>query len=526
MHFAGLLRPPTRVDAQGDGSWTTLTPASAGIFGGEGVEVTSDHGRIAVRSRGPLRHLRLRWSMPAPSGWRYLGDAWERGYGDLEWRGLAGERPMPWYVLAHDGHDCHGFGVATGAAAFAAWHVDDAGVTLALDCRCGGEGVRLDGRRIDLVRIVVHDGSGQDEHASARSFCAALCPQPLLPDHVVYGVNDWYYAYGINSRAGLIRDAGLLAGWTAGLDPRPYLVIDDGWAARAADADTLYSLVAPKAAYGDLGDLARSLRGEGVRPGLWIRPLQIPEGVDHPALLRAPHGDRILDPSRDETLALVDGQVRHLAATCGYDLLKHDFTTFDCLGRWGFQMGPSVTADGWAFADRSRTTAEILRRLYRCIRQAAGSTLILGCNTVGHLAAGLEQLQRTGDDTSGRFWERTRKMGPNTLAMRMPQQGTFFVADADCVGLTTAIPWANNRAWLEAVAASGTALFVSPQPEAVGPEQAAALKQAFARAASAPTPAVALDWRDTTAPNRWRTATGECTWTWADAAGALGVCPP
>ena len=44
-------------------------------------------------------------------------------------------------------------------------------------------------------------------------------------------------------------------------------------------------------------------------------------------------------------------------------------------------------------------------------------------------------LNRTGDDTSGRIWERTRRMGVNTLAFRLPQHNTFYHIDADCVGI-------------------------------------------------------------------------------------------
>ncbi|MEV8547172.1 hypothetical protein [Streptomyces sp. NPDC051572] len=39
-------------------------------------------------------------------------------------------------------------------------------------------------------------------------------------------------------------------------------------------------------------------------------------------------------------------------------------------------------------SDRSRTSAEILVRLHRTIAEAAGDTVVIGCNTVGHLAAG------------------------------------------------------------------------------------------------------------------------------------------
>ena len=164
----------------------------------------------------------------------------------------------------------------------------------------------------------------------------------------------------------------------------------------------------------------------------------------------------------------------------------------------------AVSSGNWNFADRTRTTAEIVRALYRTIRDAAQEVVLIGCNTVGHLGAGLFEVQRTGDDTSGREWERTRKMGISTLAFRMAQHDTFFAADADCVGLTQHLPWELNRQWLELLAASGTPLFVSADPAAVGPEQRAALIIAFARAATVQPPAEPLDWLDTTAPRRWK----------------------
>lgn len=61
---------------------------------------------------------------------------------------------------------------------------------------------------------------------------------------------------------------------------------------------------------------------------------------------------------------------------------------------------------------------------------------MIGCNTVGHLAAGLVQVQRTGDDTSGRQRERTRRMGVKTLAFLLAQHNRLFVLDADCVPCT------------------------------------------------------------------------------------------
>ena len=163
-------------------------------------------------------------------------------------------------------------------------------------------------------------------------------------------------------------------------------------------------------------------------------------------------------------------------------------------------MGPELTNPGWHFHDRSRTTAEIISDLYQALRRGAGNSLLLGCNTIGHLGAGLFEVQRIGDDTSGREWSRTRKMGVNTLAFRMPQHNTFFAADADCVPVTKDIPWKLTKQWLDLVALSGTALFVSADPAATGPEQREALKAAFAQASRPLPPGEPLDWMETTTP--------------------------
>ena len=62
-------------------------------------------------------------------------------------------------------------------------------------------------------------------------------------------------------------------------------------------------------------------------------------------------------------------------------------------------------------------------------------------------------------------------MGVNTLAFRGAQHRAFYTADADCVGVTNAIPWALNREWLDLVSRSGTMLFVSLAPDALGADQ-------------------------------------------------------
>jgi alpha-galactosidase len=273
-----------------------------------------------------------------------------------------------------------------------------------------------------------------------------------------------------------------------------------------------------------MAKLADEVRSRGARPGIWVRPLvtvdRVPDSWTLPASrFKGDYPGAVLDPSVPEVLALVRDDVARLAREWGYDLVKHDFATYDLFGRWGFEMGSSVTVDGWAFADRSRTSAEIVRTLYATIREAAGAAVVIGCNTIGHLGAGLFELQRTGDDTSGREWERTRKMGVNTMAFRLPQHGTFFAADADCAPITSALPWSLAERWLRLVAASGTPLFLSHRREALGSEQKAAVRAAFALAAAPQPPAEPLDWLETTCPRRWRLGGREVTFEWTGEGG-------
>ena len=103
----------------------------------------------------------------------------------------------------------------------------------------------------------------------------------------------------------------------------------------------------------------------------------------------------------------------------------------------------------------------------------------------------------------------------------MAQHNAFYAVDADCVGVTPHVPWSLNRQWLELLAASGTPLFVSADPDAVGPEQRAALSAAFALAASPQPSAEPLDWLDTTCPRHWRFGQDQRTFDWFNPA----LCP-
>src|SRR5207244_12209491 len=103
--------------------------------------------RLHLRWRGRLSDVRL-----------VLGDAWERGYGDLEWRGWVPDRVMPWYAATSDGSLTHAYGVRTGAGALCFWQADPGGLSLWADVRSGGAGVELGERLLPVCGAVRRAG--------------------------------------------------------------------------------------------------------------------------------------------------------------------------------------------------------------------------------------------------------------------------------------------------------------------------------------------------------------------------------
>jgi alpha-galactosidase len=227
-----------------------------------------------------------------------------------------------------------------------------------------------------------------------------------------------------------------------------------------------------------------------------------------------------LDPSHPDVIAKVQEDIRRICGW-GYRLIKHDFSTFDIFGKWGFQMLPLMTEDGWHFYDRSRTSAEIVTDLYRAILDAAKpyGTLILGCNTIGHLGAGLMHMNRTGDDTSGLLWERAFRLGVNTLAFRMPQHRRFYDVDADCLGVTEKLPWKYNRLWGELLAKSGTSLFISVKPGVLEETETAELKEDLRLGSLQEHIAQPLDWEETTLPQNWKSGEETLFFDWYEPEG-------
>lgn len=491
--------------------------------------------RVSVKAdRTPVFYLRLRWNFTESErrhGIRVFGDTWERTYGELEWRGIVPQRFMPWYMLVSDGDDLEsdasgrlteGFGVGVRPGAFCAWQYDTCGITLWADVRCGGDGVLLGGRCLDVCDIYFAEYRDMSAFAAGRKFCSLMCPSPLLPDHTVYGSNNWYYAVGNSSHEKIVTDARLISSLARDLSPRPYMVIDDGWQVNSCDGP----FDRGNERFPDMARLAHSIEREGAVPGIWIRPLADAHG-QYPELCHTAPRPSALDPSTPEVLDYV-GEMIGRIVKWGYRLIKHDFTFYDMFGTYGAQRTTHITDNSWSFHDRTRTSAEIAISLYEKILESAGDAILIACNTPSHLTAGLAHLYRTGNDTSGRYHERTRICGVNALSHRMIQNGTFYLCDADCCSHTGRIPWEINSEWLRALSESGTPLFLSLDPECTGEREQRDIRAALRRAIEDPSPdqAQPLDWMDCSAPEVYSINGERHTYRWYAYDGTEHFIPP
>lgn len=462
-----------------------------------------------------LCNVSLIWDLGAKLNSTILNDHWERSYGDISWHKPTAGEILPWYFLEITKNgEVNGFGVKTGAGSFCYWQIHQGWISLFLDTRSGGNGVSLEGRSLLAAQIVTHtSGPGAHPFSELRAFLKTMCDKPRMPTHPVYGINDWYFSYGNSSEKLILEHTAMMVPMAGGLDNRPFSVIDAGWFNNFENmpSDCCFGdMSTPNTRFKDMGALAQKIRGIGMRPGIWTRPLCASINDSKSLLLPSIKGREsekqpILDPSIPENLERIKKYFK-LYCDWSYELVKFDFTTYDIFGKWGFEMlnERKMTEYGWSMWDKSKTNAEIVLNLYRTIREAAGNMYIIGCNTISHLSAGIFELNRIGDDTSGIEWERTRKMGVNTLAFRGAHHGIFYAADSDCVGLTSKIPWEKNKQWMDLLAKSGTPLFISAHPESTGREQKAFIKECFTLASQNLPVAEPLDWLENPLPKKWR----------------------
>lgn len=492
------------------------------------VKLNQDNEHLAIfltAQTSKVKWIKLRWNnLSWDKNVRFLGDAWERGYGDMEWKGMNPNRFMPWYFCAKSEAKSICYGVKVRPSAMCFWQVDSLGMTLFLDVRCGGSGVNLKGRVIKLADVIACEMRDCTSFEAMQEFCGQMCEDPILPKYPVYGSNNWYYAYGKSSESEILADCDYILNLTKDIENKPYMVIDDCWQEHhRLNEYNGGPWTKGNEKFPDMKALAEKLVQKGVRPGIWVR-LLLNEDENIKNEWRLSHNNCI-DPTNPEALNYIKEDIKRIC-NWGYTLIKHDFSTFDLFGKWGFQMSPLVTDDGWHFYDDSLTSAEVVKLLYKAILDASveasnGELLILGCNTIGHLGAGYMHINRTGDDTSGVDWERTRFMGVNTLAFRLPQHGKFYEIDADCVGIDGGISWSMNKQWADVLAQSGTPLFISVRPNILDETEKQELHEILKVASKQEHHVIPVDWEETTCPEHWQDKDHniDCKYQWFEETG-------
>lgn len=504
------LTSPAAIEILCNGMWTKEMPGD--VY----VEIGTDGDVTVTAEETGLNKIRFTYHAPEQMRRAYIyGDAWERAYGELTWS--QNKRIMPWYCMFTDLNVTCGYGVKVQPNALCFWEYNNDRLYLTFDIRNGTECLYLNGKKLAMA-VLTAEKYQCDVYEAAHSFCKRMCALPRRPKYPVYGGNDWYCNYGHNSYQKIMLHAKRIAECAPDTKNRPYMVIDDGWELCVNhDPGRGGYNGGPWEAnrnFGDMSRLAKDIRDLGVIPGIWMRPLLTAEYVPAECVLKRDGIRQVLDPSHEETIKIIKQDIRKIVGW-GYQLIKHDFTTFDLLGQWGFSMAAEPLSGNVEFFDKTRTTAQIIKDMYQAMREAAGEdTVLIGCNTISHLAAGIFEIQRTGDDTSGQEWSRTKKMGINTLAFRMMQHNAFYAVDADCVGITTMVPWKKNRQWLDVLAKSGTPLFVSIAEDAYTDEVKAEIKAAFEKSAVSHNTSAPEDFIDTYTPKRWRSDFGIDVYDW------------
>ena len=296
-------------------------------------------------------------------------------------------------------------------------------------------GVHLNGRELCCAEVAAREYAACSAFQAAKQFCSVLCTDPILPKEPVYGSNNWYYAYGFSSHEEILHDVDVLCEMIDEKEPnRPFMVIDDGWQA-LHDSNTCNGGPWDRgnAGFPDMPGLARQIKEHGCKPEFGCA-----------CCVRTTNRCRIRGVCR-AGMSISIRRYRKCWITCGsrcpgiqgwgYQLLKHDFSTYDIFGKWGPEMGEELTNPGWTFADNTKTTAgnhfcsfiaPFMKLPTACIFWAATALAIWAPGSCTFSALATIRLVCTGNVPAA--------SGVNTLAFRLAQNKAFFDVDADCVG--------------------------------------------------------------------------------------------
>ena len=439
---------------------------------------------VVYPSGSPVKYLKLRFNADMYGIESVYGDHWERCCDGsmFEWKSVMPHRALPWFCYVRAGDSIACYGVKTGADSFAFWQVDTHGITLFMNL-CNGNGGTDLKEPILACEIVEYFGSeGEDAYKVAKRFSTMLCDAPVLPKTPIFGVNNWYWAYGKISAESICRETDYLMQMCTGTKNRPYMIIDDGWQLNRTYGKGAY--IGGPWTHNDrfvsMIDTADHIHSKGAKAGIWFRPLLTLGDIPEEAKLTVASGGIVLDPTHPYTLERVLKDATTIRSW-GYDLIKHDFTTIDITG-----VSPLCpewhTADMFSrdrkFYDNTVTNATLIKRLYATIQKGAGEADVIGCNAVGHLCAGIHSTYRVGNDTSGNHFELSRRHGINSM-MRLPLNDALYRADPDCAAFTNRVDADLNLDFLEMCALTGVTTLASVTPGILTEKQMARINEIY-----------------------------------------------
>ena len=510
--FIDLLRQPDSVLFQYDDSPFRFEEPYTKTEQTEKIDyiVEGNACKIVIHPSGRgIKRVKLRWRGDMSDVILTLGDEYERiERFNCHWGGLEPRKNMPWYFHAYDGEKLNCFGVKTGPNAFCTFNCDAFGITLWLDVRSGGAGVQLK-EDLTAAYVVCREGKiGETPYDSAVQFCKMMCEKPVLPKEPVFGVNNWYWAYGNITHDSVMEETKYLKSMCRDTVCDPYMIIDDGWQRIRffGNGNNFnggpWDIFSP--GFPSMEDTAHKIKEMGAKPGIWFRPLKTSLQVPEEAISKTVYKDTglSLDPTHPFVKELVATDVKRIRSW-GFELIKHDFSTMDILT----DRMPQPDGDRRLY-DSSMTNCEAIRRLYMLIQESADGAEIIGCNTVNHLVAGIHSVQRAGNDTSGVNFELTRADGVHSL-LRMPQNGTFFAHDPDCAAFTDMVPADVNLDFLELAAVSGAVTLASVTPNILKDNEMAIIREIYKIASQGGWGAVPTDWLGNDEPSHFATPDGK-----------------
>ena len=440
-------------------------------------------GKLTVYPSGsPVKFLKLRFRGELNFVDKVYGDQWERSglQAFVEWRSVMAHRVLPWftYLMGDNTTACYGVKVQPNAMCF--WQVDTHGITLFVNLCCGNEGTDLQEPIIACEVVELIGKKGDDPYGVAREFSKLMCDKTVKPKQPIFGVLDWYWAYGDTSEKLILEETDYLMKMCEGTKHKPFVIIDDGWQKSRSPLSSNYINAdyiggpwdGSNEKYPDFDKLPKKINEKGAKAGVWFRSLQTTGDIPSDAILTENDGVIIMDPSHPFTLNRVYEDAKRFS-DWGFELLKHDFSTIDGTGIHNLSSeNQSVTMvkPHIKFYDKTKTTATIFKNLYKAIQSGFGDKDVMGCNTFSHLTAGIHSINRVGNDNSGMAYEWTRRDGINSV-LRLPTNNIFYVVDPDVATFTEKTPVKVNLKFLEMCAVTGMATLASAIPNILSEDE-------------------------------------------------------